>query len=112
LLAANMAEVIAMGGSVVTIFQSPIAACDAALPLVRAQWKGPIGIYPEAERKDYIAVHKDINEADHVSPAEFVAKAKEWVSRGVQVIGGCCGIELDHIRPLREALPKRVPAAA
>jgi len=108
--AEKLAEVIAMGGSVVTVFHSPIAATDAALPLVRSQWKGPIGVYPEAERRDYIAVHKDLNEPDHVSPAEFVAKAKAWVSQGVQVIGGCCGIELDHIRPLREALPKRVPA--
>jgi len=111
-LAADFASVVAMGGSVVTIFHSPIAATDAALPLIRSQWKGPIGVYPEAERKDYVAVHKDTNEPDHVAPAEFVAKAKDWVSKGVQVIGGCCGIELDHIRPLREALPKRVPAAA
>jgi methionine synthase I (cobalamin-dependent) len=29
----------------------------------------------------------------------------------VQIIGGCCGIELEHIRPLRAALPKRLPAA-
>jgi S-methylmethionine-dependent homocysteine/selenocysteine methylase len=111
-LAANFVQVVALGGSVVTIFHSPIAATDAALPLVRAQWKGPIGIYPEAERKDYVAVHKDANEPDHVSPQDFVAKAKEWVSCGVQIIGGCCGIELDHIRPLREALPKHVPPAA
>jgi len=110
-LAANFAQVAAMGGSVVTIFHSPIAATDAALPLVRSQWKGPIAIYPEAERKDYVAVHKDTNEPDHVSPEEFVAKAKDWVSRGVQIIGGCCGIELEHIRPLRAALPKRLPAA-
>ncbi|MGH6927871.1 MAG: homocysteine S-methyltransferase family protein [Dongiaceae bacterium] len=111
-LTASFEEVVALGGSVVTIFHSPIAATDAALPLVRSRWKGPIGIYPEAERKDYVAVHKDANEPDHVSPAEFVAKAKDWVGRGVQVIGGCCGIELDHIRPLREALPKRLPPAA
>lgn len=110
-LAAGFEQVIAMGGSVVTIFHSPIAATDAALPLVRAKWKGPIGIYPEAERKDYIAVHKNPDEPDHVSPAEFVAKARTWVSQGVQVIGGCCGIELDHIRPLREALPTHLPAA-
>jgi len=111
-LAADFEQVMAMGGSVVTIFHSPIAATDAALKLVRAKWKGPIGIYPEAERKDYIAVHKDASEPDHVSPAEFVAKAKDWVNQGVQVIGGCCGIELDHIRPLREALPKHLPPAA
>jgi len=27
----------------------------------------------------------------------------------VQIIGGCCGIELEYIRPLREALPARLP---
>jgi transposase len=48
-----------------------------ALPLVRAQWQGPIGIYPEAERKDYIAVHEDAGEPDHVSPREFVANTKD-----------------------------------
>ena len=109
-LSASFEQVIAVGGSVVTIFHSPIAATDAALPLIRAHWKGPIAIYPEAERKDYVAVHKDANEPDHVSPEEFVAKAKSWVSQGVQIIGGCCGIELKHIQPLREALPKRLPS--
>jgi S-methylmethionine-dependent homocysteine/selenocysteine methylase len=109
-LAASFDAVVAMGGSVVTVFHSPIAATDAALPVVRSRWKGPVGVYPEAERKDYVAVHKDPNEPDHVSPAEFVAKAQAWVSQGVQIIGGCCGIELDHIRPLREALPKHAGA--
>lgn len=111
-LAANFEQVTAMGGAVVSIFHSPIAATDAALPVVRSKWKGPIGVYPEAERKDYVAVHKDENEPDHVSPEDFVAKAKGWVSQGVQVIGGCCGIELEHIRPLRAALPKRLPETA
>jgi homocysteine S-methyltransferase len=111
-LSASFEKVVAMGGSVVTLFHSPIAAIDAALPFVRSKWRGPIGAYPEAERKDYVAVHKDPNEPDHVSPEEFVAKAKDWVNQGVQIIGGCCGIELEHIRPLRAALPKRIPMAA
>jgi len=110
-LSANFQDVISIGGSVVTIFHSAIAATDAALPLIRSHWKGPIGIYPEAERKDYVAVHKDPNEPDHVSPEEFVAKARDWVSQGVQIIGGCCGIELEHIRPLREILPSHLPSA-
>jgi S-methylmethionine-dependent homocysteine/selenocysteine methylase len=111
-LMASFDQVVALGGSVVTIFHSPIAATDAALPLIRSRWQGPIGIYPEAERNDYIAVHKDENEPDHISPADFVAKAKGWVNQGAQIIGGCCGIELDHIRPLRDALPKHVPGVA
>lgn len=111
-LAESVAEVMAMGGSVAMIFHSPIAATDAALPVIRKHWPGPIAVYPEAERKDYIATHKDGEEPDHVSPAAFVAKAKDWVSQGVQVIGGCCGIELDHIRPLRDALPTHLPPVA
>jgi hypothetical protein len=96
----------------VTIFHSPIAATDAALPLIRSHWKGPIGIYPEAERKDYVAVHKDANEPDHVSPEEFVAKAKSWVSQGVQIIWRVLWHRTWHIQPLREALLKRLPSAA
>ena len=110
-LAGGIEPVLALGGDAVTIFHSAIAATDAALPLIRARWPGPLGIYPEAERHDYIATHKDAAEPDHVSPAAFVAKAKDWVAAGVQIIGGCCGIELEHIRPLREALPRHVPAA-
>ena len=41
---------------------------------------------------------------------EFVARAQRWVSEGVQVIGGCCGVELEYIRPLRGALPERLAA--
>src|SRR5215470_9203663 len=110
-LAAGIEPVLALGGDAVTIFHSAIAATDAALPLLRARWPGPLGIYPEAERHDYIATHKDAAEPDHVTPAAFVAKAKAWVDSGVQIIGGCCGIELEHIRPLRDALPKRLPGA-
>ena len=44
--------------------------------------------------------------------ADFVQFAKDCVGLGVQVIGGCCGIELDYIRPLREALPSRIPTGA
>ena len=44
-----------------------------------------------------------------LTPDQFVARAQRWVSEGVQVVGGCCGIELEYIRPLRDVLPERVP---
>ncbi len=110
--AEKFAELAALGGKVVTVFHSPIAATNAALSIVRSKWKGPIGIYPEAERTDYVAVHKNLNEKTVISPDDFIVQAKQWVAQGVQVIGGCCGIELEYIRPLRDALPKQIPAAA
>jgi methionine synthase I (cobalamin-dependent) len=45
-----------------------------------------------------------------ISPMEFATAAESWVARGVQVIGGCCGIGPDHIRLLRDRFEdKRVP---
>lgn len=104
-------ELVSWGPKAVAVFHSPIAATEAALPLVRQHWKGPIGVYPEAERHDYIATHKNADEATRITPDDFVAKAKAWVGQGVQIVGGCCGIELEYIRPLRDALPRHVPAA-
>ena len=102
-------EVVAIGGSVVSVFHSPIDATDAALHIVRAKWDGPIAVYPEAERRDYVAAHRDESKETPVGPDDFVAWAQGCVAGGVQIIGGCCGIEIDHIRPLRDALPSHLP---
>ena len=67
-------------------------------------------IYPEADRRDYVDTHRDPNEETTISPEGFVVQAKEWVAQGVQIIGGCCGIEIEFIAPLRDALPTHLPA--
>lgn len=101
-------EVVALGGSVACVFHSPIAATDAALDMIRPKWQGPLCVYPEAERDDYTRVYRD-SAATPVTPDEFVAWATARVADGVQIIGGCCGIEIDHMRPLRDALPTHLP---
>ena len=101
-------EVVAIGGSVACIFHSSVAETDAALDMVRPKWQGPICVYPEAERDDYTRVYRD-SATTPVTPDEFVAWATDRVTDGVQIIGGCCGIEIDHMRPLRDALPSRLP---
>ena len=110
-LADGFDEVVAIGGSVVNVFHSPLDATDAALDVVRAKWSGPIGVYPEAERSDYIARYRNESVPTRYGPDEFVEWAKACVAGGVQVIGGCCGIEVDYIRPLRDALPSHLPDA-
>ncbi len=101
--------VAALGGSVVTLFHSSLASTKAALPIVKDRWQGPIAVYPEAERHDYVATYKDETGDQGVTPEEFLGFARDCVAEGVQIIGGCCGVELEHIRPLREALPTRLP---
>ena len=106
---AEFAALAALGGELVTVFHSPVDATDDALAVVKAQWDGPIGVYPEAERPDYVETHRDDSIETKLTPDEFVARARQWIAAGVQVIGGCCGVELEYIRPLRDALPERLP---
>ena len=104
-------ELAGLGGTVVTVFHSTMDATVATLPLVQAKWSGPICIYPEADRLDYVDTYRNYQEETKVTPDEFVDQARDWVSQGVQIIGGCCGIELEFIEPLRDALPTHLPAA-
>ena len=105
---AEFASLAALGGELVTVFHSPVDATDDALSVVKAHWDGPIGIYPEAERTDYVQAHRNDSIETKLTPDEFVARAQRWVSEGVQVVGGCCGVELEYIHPLRDALPARL----
>jgi S-methylmethionine-dependent homocysteine/selenocysteine methylase len=105
-------EVVSLGGSVVTVFHSTIEAVDAALPIIQEHWQGPIAVYPEADRPDYVQRQKDPSFEPRVTPEEFVKWTLACVDRGVQIVGGCGGIELEHIHPLRNALPKHLPVAA
>ncbi len=104
-------EVTALGGGVVTVFHSTVEATDAALSVVKQRWQGPVGVYPEADRADYVQRYRDHTVDTKITPADFVAWAQGCVEQGVQIIGGCCGIELEYIQPLREALPSHLPDA-
>ena len=108
-MAERQGEIAALGGSVMSVFHSTIEATDAALPIVKEAWQGPIAVYPEADRPDYVQRYKNHTLETPVTPEEFVAWAQGCVAKGVQIIGGCCGIELEYIRPLRDVLPARLP---
>jgi S-methylmethionine-dependent homocysteine/selenocysteine methylase len=107
-LADTATDVMALGAAGLTIFHTFISTTEAALPIARQAWDGPLGVYPEAEREDYVDTYRDSAESQHVSPEDFVAFAQRAVGQGVQLVGGCCGIELEHIRPLRDALPSHI----
>jgi S-methylmethionine-dependent homocysteine/selenocysteine methylase len=111
LLADELDELLPIGGDVVNIFHSNVEDTYKAIPVVKERWSGPIGAYPEAGRRDYTRDFADPNVENPYTPAEWVEVAQEWVSQGVQVIGGCCGVGVDYIRALDGQLPKVVPAA-
>ena len=44
-------------------------------------------------------------DSDDVSPEEFADACCDWVSQGVQIIGGCCGTTIEHMQAMIQRLP-------
>jgi len=64
-----------------------------ALEAVRRHFAGPLMAYPDGgyfEMPNWQFV-------DVIAPARLEAFYREWVAAGVQVIGGCCGLTVEHI---------------
>ena len=97
--------VLAAGGcSVVAVMHSSNEVTDRALDTVFGHWTGPVACYPECGEWE----NPNWRFGD-LTPAAFVSAAEGWVARGVQIVGGCCGIGPEHIRPLAERLRGRRP---
>jgi len=97
-----MGSVLAAGPcSVIAIMHSDINATSRALDAVLRGWTGPIACYPECGEWE----NPDWRFGD-MTPEAFAA-AEAWVDRGVQIVGGCCGIGPDHIGRLAERLRGR-----
>ena len=108
-----LGSVLAAGScSVVAVMHSDIDTTNLALDIVLGGWTGPIACYPECGEWE----NPDWRFGD-LTPEAFAAAAEVWVDRGVQIVGGCCGIGPDHIGRMAERLrcrrveprPIRVP---
>ena len=65
-----------------------------ALAAVRRHFAGPLMAYPDSgyfEMPDWRFV-------DTIAPERFAEFCRGWMAGGVQLIGGCCGLSVDHIR--------------
>ncbi len=81
----------------VNIMHTEVDYIDACLDVVADHWAGPVGVYAHSARwVDNVCYYDQT-----VSPSEYAASAKGWLSRDVQVIGSCCGLGADHIAALR-----------
>ena len=55
-----------------------------------------IGAYPN--RGYFVKPHWKFT--DNIKPNDYLESAKNWVSSGAQIIGGCCGIGVEEIKAL------------
>jgi S-methylmethionine-dependent homocysteine/selenocysteine methylase len=88
------------GADVFGIMHTHVDATTEALNLLRARWSSPLMAYPESgyfEMPNWRFV-------DVIAPAAFGAEARAWAATGVQILGGCCGLGVGHIRALTGTL--------
>jgi S-methylmethionine-dependent homocysteine/selenocysteine methylase len=107
-LADGIAEIAALGPDVLGIFHSRIGETAAALQVMLDQWSGPIVVYPDAGREDYLETWQDSSVANEQTVAELTREAAGWVEMGAQIIGTCCGFGAEYTRALRGALPDQL----
>ena len=65
-----------------------------ALQTVRLHFDGPTMVYPDSgyfEMPDWRFV-------DVITPERFEDFCREWIASGVQILGGCCGLTVAHVR--------------
>ena len=99
--------ILPLGGDVMSIFHTTVKATGECLPLLRERWPGPIAVYPDADRTDYVNPQADAGVTNLDTPQDFADHARRWVEQGARIVGGCCGFGVEYIAPLRESLPKR-----
>lgn len=87
----------------VAIMHTDLADIDACLDVVDAHWDGPVGVY--AQMGDFDGLNWQFE--DQATPETHSEMCLGWIDRGVQVVGGCCGIGVEHIAHLRAALDQR-----
>jgi methionine synthase I (cobalamin-dependent) len=94
----------AVGGDVFGIMHSTIEATHPGLYILFENWNGPVMAYPETLRPD----RQNGDPSPSATPAEFSDACRSYVEAGVQIVGGCCGTTIEHIRAMVDALPESV----
>ena len=90
---------------VLGIMHSSPLTITPAVRLLFETWDGPVMAYPEGHGFDAVAQTWISRE-----PAAFAEHCRQWVEDGVQIVGGCCGTTVNHIRAMAEIVPKHIGA--
>ena len=95
-----------LGGDAAGIMHSQVKDTVPALEVMSKHWNGPKLVYAETG-----ALEKpDWNFKEICTPEKYSELLKDWVNiHGVQIVGGCCGTGPEHIRILKEQMPKHLP---
>ena len=93
----------ALGPQVAGIMHSSLESTTPGLGVLFERWGGPVMVYPEALHLDSAGRRA----RDLLDPEKFASCCRVWVENGVQIVGGCCGTTVGHIRVMVDRLPER-----
>ena len=96
-------EVAGMSASACGVMHTHLPIVEPALDVLRQYWSGPLFAYPQAGRSRQSAWQFD----ESLTPEKFAHQCVHWADIGVQILGGCCGITLNHIQAMIGALRRR-----
>ena len=88
---------------VMGVMHSTVENTDPGITALFEQWNGPVMVYPESS-----SMQARLGAAHEIDPAAFAVHCRNWVERGVQIIGGCCGTTIEHIRAMVNELPDTI----
>lgn len=95
-----LAEIPLQTAQAVGIMHTLIEHTPAALDVLQPAWSGKTFAYPHAGR--FRMPHWIFQ--DVISPEAFALEGKALLDRGVDAVGGCCGISPAHIRAFHDLL--------
>jgi len=85
------------GVPLLNIMHTEVRDIDACLDIVDDHWNGLVGVYAHTgDYRDSKWIFDGI-----ISPEDYAGAARGWVDRGINLIGGCCGIWPDHIAAVK-----------
>jgi homocysteine S-methyltransferase len=94
-----VADLVDSGAGVINIMHSTVDDTTGGLSVLGEDWQGPVGAYPES---GYF-VMPNWQFVDIIDPDDLVTRARGWVDGGVQILGGCCGLGVPHVKALKAA---------
>jgi S-methylmethionine-dependent homocysteine/selenocysteine methylase len=105
----NCSQPEVMGAAVSIVHQRICASANPESKNLR------IGVYANAfalSPKEAQA-NADLREIrSDLTPDGYLTWVKDWIDRGADIVGGCCGIGPEHIRAIHESIGNRQPSNA
>ncbi|MGB7859175.1 MAG: homocysteine S-methyltransferase family protein [Acidimicrobiia bacterium] len=88
----------------VFVMHTAVPDVTPTIELVNQYWDGPLGVYPES------GYYREPNWqfVDIIGPSDLAAHAQEWVELGARMVGGCCGLDTEHLDALKNSLTASV----